>query len=115
MSRAVHERTREFGVRLALGAKRKDILGAALRQATRVLVIGGAAGLFGIFVLARVLGSALYMVPHEHSGVLYGIGMTDPVTLVLATCALIGIGCAASAIPARRATRVDPVVALRSE
>ncbi len=115
MSRAVRERTREFGVRLALGAGRGAILGAALREAVRVVGAGVAAGLFGVFVLARVLGTALYLVPGEHNGILYGVTMTDPLTILIATFALVAIGSAASAIPARQATRVDPLVALRSE
>ncbi|HEX4567659.1 MAG TPA: ABC transporter permease [Vicinamibacterales bacterium] len=115
MSRAVRERTREFGVRLALGAGPGAILGSALRQATRVVGAGSAAGLFGVFVLARVLGTALYLVPGQHSGILYGVSMTDPLTIGFALCVLVAVGFAASAIPARHATRVDPLVVLRSD
>jgi ABC-type antimicrobial peptide transport system permease subunit len=115
MSRAIGERTREFGVRVALGANRGAILTSALRQAARVVCAGGAAGLFGVFVVARVLGSALYIVPGQHSGILYGVGMVDPLTVAIAATTLVAVGFAASAIPARRATRVDPLVALRSE
>jgi ABC-type antimicrobial peptide transport system permease subunit len=115
MSRAVHERTREFGVRLALGASRGAILESALRQSARVLGVGSVIGLFGVLVLARVLGTALYTVPHEHSGVLYGISMADPLTVGIAFCALLAVAMIASAIPARHATKVDPLVALRAE
>jgi len=115
MSRAVGERTREFGVRVALGASRGSILATALSQAARVVMAGGAAGLFGVFVLARVLGSALYLVPGQHNGMLYGVAMTDPWTVAVASSALAAVGLLASAIPARQAARVDPLVALRSE
>jgi putative ABC transport system permease protein len=115
MSRAVRERTREFGVRAALGATRAAILGSALGQSVRVVAGGGAAGLLGVFVLARLLGSALYLVPGQHSGILYGVSMTDPLTVGVASGALIAVALAASVIPARQATKIDPLVALRSE
>jgi ABC-type antimicrobial peptide transport system permease subunit len=68
-----------------------------------------------VFVLARVLGTALYLVPGQHSGVLYGVSMTDPLIAGFALCVLVAVGFAASAIPARQATRVDPLVVLRTD
>jgi putative ABC transport system permease protein len=115
MSRAVRERTREFGVRIALGADRAAILRSALRQAAWVIGAGGGTGLAGTFVVARVLGSALYLIPGQHDGLLYGVSMTDPLIVGLALGALVAVAFAASAIPARRATRVDPLVVLRTD
>jgi predicted permease len=115
MSRGIRERTREFGVRMALGASRAAILRSALRQAGWVVGAGGTAGVFVIAVLGRVLGTALYLVPGEHTGILYGVSMTDPLVIALAVGALIAVAVAASVFPARQATRVDPLIALRSE
>jgi len=98
-----------------LGASRGAILEAALQQSARVLGVGSVIGVFGVVVLARLLGAALYTVPHEHSGVLYGVSMTDPLTVGIAVGALLVVAVIASAIPARQATKVDPLVALRAE
>jgi ABC-type antimicrobial peptide transport system permease subunit len=62
-----------------------------------------------------VLGSALYLVPREHSGLLYGVSITDPTAVAIALFVVGSVAVAASAIPAYRATRVDPIVALRNE
>jgi ABC-type antimicrobial peptide transport system permease subunit len=115
MSRAVRERTREFGVRLALGAPRGAIVSAALSQAVRVIVGGAVAGLLGIFVLSRVLGNALFLVPHEHGGLLYGVRLTDPLAIGAGLILVITVAVTASLVPARHATRVDPLVVLRTD
>ena len=115
MSRAVGERRREFGIRVALGAGRRVIVAAALSQAIRVAVVGSAAGLFGVYAIARILGNALYLVPGKHGGMLYGIGMTDPLTIGIACGLLLALAIVASAIPARYAARVDPLIVLRAD
>jgi len=115
MSRAVGERRREFGVRVALGASRRSIVSAAFAQACRTAASGVAAGLFGVFVIARVLGNALYLVAGKHGGLLYGVGMTDPLVVGLAGSILLVVAIAATAVPARAAARVDPLITLRAE
>jgi len=115
MSYTVQQRTQEFGVRLALGAQRSDILGLALGQATRLGAIGTILGLGLALAVARLLGTALYLVPREHSGLIYGVSTTDPLTLACAVALLLIVAALAGLIPAHRATLVDPVVALRAE
>lgn len=115
MSRAVGERRREFGVRIALGASRRTIISAAMSRALRTAAAGSAIGLFGVFVIARLLGNALYLVPGKHGGLLYGVRMTDPIAVALASAVLLAVAICATAIPARRAARVDPLIALRAE
>jgi putative ABC transport system permease protein len=115
MAYAVQERRREFGVRIALGAQRPTIVFAAVGQSLRVAAAGGVAGLAATLVLARIIGNALYLVPGEHNGLLYGVTTTDPVALGFAIVALIVIATLAAVVPARQATRIDPLVALRIE
>jgi ABC-type antimicrobial peptide transport system permease subunit len=113
MSCAIEQRTQEFGVRLALGARPAGILGLALGHAARLSLAGTGLGLVLSLALGRVLGSALYLVPGQHDGLIYGVDVTDPLTLAGACSSLIGITGFAALIPARRATRIDPIVALR--
>jgi predicted permease len=115
MSYTVQQRTQEFGVRLALGAPRSSILGLALGQAARLGVIGTAVGLGISLALARIIGNALYLVPRVHNGLIYGVSTTDPLTLTCACALLMIVAALAGLLPARRATRVDPVVALRTD
>jgi ABC-type antimicrobial peptide transport system permease subunit len=115
MAYTVQERRREFGVRIALGAQRPAIVFAAVGQSLRVAGAGGVAGLAATLVLARIIGNALYLVPGEHNGLLYGVTTTDPVALGFAIVALIVIATLAAVVPARQATRIDPLVALRIE
>ena len=111
----VQQRTREFGIRQALGATRARILLHALAQSAALGVSGLALGIGVSLALGRVLRSTLYLVPGEHDGLLYGVSIYDPRAL-LAACALLALVLAlASYVPARRATRVDPMVALRYE
>ena len=101
---SVAQRTREIGIRLALGAHRKDVLRLVISQGMRLASLGILLGLFGAFALTRLM-----------SGMIYGVSSTDPVTFV-AVAALLGVVAIAPCyIPARRATRVDPMVALRYE
>jgi len=100
----VSGRTQEMGIRLALGANPRRLQGLVLAQAARPLAIGVALGLGGAFVLTRQLQSLLY-----------GITPHDPTTLAGATVLLLLVGLAAAWLPARRASRVDPLVALKAE
>jgi ABC-type antimicrobial peptide transport system permease subunit len=115
MACAVQERTREFGVRLALGAMPRAILGAALSESARVGVAGSLLGAAITLGLARVLGSALYLVPGEHGGLLYGVKTTDPIALGAAFFTMIAVATLSGVVPARHATRIDPLVVLRNE
>lgn len=112
---AVDSRTREFGVRLAFGARPGRLIASTLGQALRVAAIGGALGLAATLGIARLLGNALYLVPGKHNGLLFGVTTTDPMMLACAFFVVVGVALAAGALPARRVTRVDPVVALRAE
>ena len=102
MAYAVGQRTHEIGVRLALGAASQNVLGMVLRQGLRLILIGVALGLAASFPLARLMVSMLF-----------GVTPSDPETFVVVTIALMGVALAACWIPAQRATRVDPVIALR--
>lgn len=111
----VQTRTREFGVRLALGAQPARLVTGSLWQAARLGIAGGAMGLGGTLVLAAVLGNALYLVPGAHEGLLYGVTTTDPVVLGSAYVAIVAVAIAAGVVPARRVARIDPLLALRNE
>jgi predicted permease len=111
----VQQRTQEFGIRLALGATPGHVLHHAV---SRSLAMGVSGLLFGVaasLALGRILRSALYLVPHEHTGMLYGVKIYDPLSMSLACALLLSILFLASFFPARRAMRVDPMVALRYE
>jgi ABC-type antimicrobial peptide transport system permease subunit len=101
---AVGQRTQEIGVRMALGANRTSILGLILRQGAGLVVLGVVLGLAGYFALSRIIGQLLF-----------GVEPTDLVALLLAPGSLALVAIAACLIPARRATKVDPMVALRNE
>ncbi len=104
LSYLVVRRTHEIGIRLAMGADRSQVMGLVLRQGLALAGSGIAAGLVAAFALSRVMQSLLYQVRP-----------TDPATFALVPFALVLVAMAASAIPAWRATRVSPLVALRSE
>jgi putative ABC transport system permease protein len=101
---ATAQRTREFGIRLALGAQARDVLHIVLASGATLIGVGLVLGVVGSLLLARALGSLLVDVP-----------TTDPLTYFSVIALLGTVALAACAIPARRATRVDPVVALRCE
>jgi putative ABC transport system permease protein len=104
MAHWVSSRTREMGVRLALGAAPAELRRLVIRQASIPLAAGLAAGLLGAFVLTKRLQSLLY-----------GVTPHDPATLSAVVLILLGVGIAAAYVPARRAARVDPIIALRAE
>jgi predicted permease len=115
MSYAVEQRTAEFGLRLALGAPRRSVLGLALGSSLSLGTIGTALGLGVVFLLARLIGDGLYLVERQHEGLLYGITTTDSATMAFACAALISIAALAGVPPAHRAMRIDPAGVLRSE
>ena len=104
MAYSVSRRTREIGVRVALGAATGDVVRMILGQGLRPIFIGVAIGIGGALALTRTVESLLF-----------GVTATDPLTFAAVTLLLVGTGLLACYIPARRATRVDPMVALRSE
>lgn len=111
----VHQRTQEFGIRIALGATPAHVLRQAIGRAYAMGIAGLVCGVGVALALGRILGSALYLVPHEHTGMLYGVKIYDPISMAFACILLLAVLFLASFIPARRAMRVDPMVALRYE
>lgn len=98
----VAQRVREFGIRQALGADRQAIVQMVLRQGVRTAVLGVALGLVSAVALTRFLHSQLY-----------GVGAQDPLVFLVAGTALLAASVVACYLPARRSTRIDPMVALR--
>ncbi len=100
----VTQSTRDIGVRVALGARPGDIIGMVVRHGMELVAIGVVAGLIGALALTRVMASMLF-----------GISTMDAVTFLAVPVVLVVVACAATVIPAWRATHVDPIVALRDE
>jgi predicted permease len=104
VSYGISQRTNEFGIRIALGAQRGEVLRMVLRETLRLLAMGVVAGL----VLALIANRAL-------TSMLFGLGPADPLAIGLATALMVAVAILAAWMPARRATRIDPTVALRYE
>jgi putative ABC transport system permease protein len=100
----VKRRTHEVGIRMALGATSSSVVNLVLRNGLKLVGIGLALGLLAALGLTRFL-----------RGLLYGVSTFDPVSFAAVAAALIGVGILACWLPARRAAKADPVVALRSE
>jgi ABC-type antimicrobial peptide transport system permease subunit len=103
LSQIVAQREHEIGIRMALGAGTGTVLRMLLRQAVEYVAVGAAVGLLAYLALARFLSSLLYQVTP-----------TDPLTITVVTLLLMGVALVASLLPALRASRVDPIVALRN-
>ncbi len=104
MSYSVSRRTHELGVRMALGAGQEDVIKLVVTQAMMLALVGSACGLIAAFVLTRMM-----------SKLLYGVRSSDPLTFIAAVLLVSGVALLASYLPARRATRIDPVTALRCD
>jgi putative ABC transport system permease protein len=104
MAYSVEERTREIGIRMAMGAQAKDVLKLVLKQGTMLIAVGLSLGLAAAFALTRVISSFLF-----------AVSPTDPATFAMIAFLLGAVALVACYIPARRATKVDPMVALRYE
>jgi putative ABC transport system permease protein len=100
----VSQRTGEIGLRMALGAHPREAVGLVVRQGLAFVLLGTGVGVAGALALTRVLG-----------GLLYGVSATDPLTFVAVPVVLTTVAMLATALPARRAARVDPARALRTE
>ena len=100
----VARRTSEIGIRVSLGAQRSEVLWLVMSDALRMLTWGAALGLSAAWATSRLISSMLF-----------GLTGTDPITVAGATAALVLVGALAAFLPARRASRIDPMVALRHE
>jgi putative ABC transport system permease protein len=104
MSYSVAQRTHEIGIRMALGARRADVLQMTIKQGLKLVGAGMILGLAAAFILTRVLESLLF-----------GISATDPVTFFGISLVLLAVAILPSYLPALRATKVDPIIALRAQ
>jgi ABC-type antimicrobial peptide transport system permease subunit len=104
MAYGVTQRTREVGLRMALGAGRADVVRMIVRESMAPVLVGMAIGLGAALGLTRLVG-----------GLLYGVAPRDPASMVFAVAAMLAVALVAAAIPARRASRVEPGIALRHE
>jgi putative ABC transport system permease protein len=102
MSYSVAQRTREIGIRMALGAQRSDVLKMTVKQGLKLVGLGLVIGVVTAFVLTRLMASLLF-----------GVSATDPMTFATIALVLTAVAVFASYIPALRATKVDPMEALR--
>jgi predicted permease len=110
MAYSVSQRTNEIGIRMALGANQRDVLKMVLRQGMALTIIGVVLGLAGAYVLTKYLESKMNL-----NNMLFGVKVSDPLTYGLIAAFLTLVALLACFIPARRATKVDPMVALRCE
>jgi ABC-type antimicrobial peptide transport system permease subunit len=98
----VSQRTREIGVRIAIGANQRNVAGMVLRQGLTLAIAGAAVGVVAALVLSRLMASQLF-----------GVQPSDPLTMAAALLLMMTVAAAAAYVPARRAARIDPIVALR--
>jgi predicted permease len=108
MSYSVTQRTHEIGIRMALGAQTSDVLKMVVRQGMAITLVGVGLGIVSTIALTSLIASLI-------ADLLFGVGAKDPLTFVVISAILVGVALGACLIPARRATRVDPMIALRHE
>jgi putative ABC transport system permease protein len=107
LSYSVSQRIQEIGIRMALGAERRDVLTMIIGLGLRLAVAGLLIGAAGALLLARLLSS--------FSRLLYGVRISDPLTFMTTSLVLVGVSALACYLPARRASRIDPMIALKDE
>jgi|SRR5579864_902806 len=111
---SVSQRTREVGIRIALGANRHDVFGLVLGETCRLALLGSAVGCAAAHALGRLAMNQVYLAPSVASSQIQS-GSLSPAEFVLSSLFLFGVAVCASYAPARRALRVDPMIALRHE
>jgi len=115
ISWGVVQRTREMGLRMALGVLRRDVMWLVLRRCSLLVLTGISLGLLGAFALTRMVGASLSEVGPGKTPLLFGVKALDPITFIVAPILLAMVALLACCLPARRATKIDPLVALRYE
>jgi len=104
ISYTVSQRTRELGIRIALGAQRERVVRLVIRQGLSLTLAGIIIGVAGAYVVTRLIASLLF-----------GVAPADPITFVAVAATFVAVACMASYLPARRAASVDPIIAMRAE